>query len=202
MADPYNPLDKANLGKLVVDALLALPAVPINKLEPFSGAGIYAIYYHGTFEPYLRLANAFGTQNETPIYVGKAVPNGARRGASLTVSSMGRVLFRRILQHRDSLEAASNLSADDFSVRYLMVDDIWIPLGESLLISTFRPVWNQLVDGFGNHDPGAGRYGGLSPLWDLLHPGRAWAHKCKPRLERREDVELQIVAYLENTLLS
>jgi Eco29kI restriction endonuclease len=196
MAEPYNPLDKLNLGRSVVEAMLALPATPLPQLEPFDGAGIYAIYYHGTFPPYAALTAAFGSPNEAPIYVGKAVPSGARRGASLTASAKGRYLFRRISEHRDSLEAATNLLVDDFSVRSLVVDDIWIPLGESLLISTFRPVWNQLIDGFGNHDPGAGRYAGLRPLWDLLHPGREWADRCQQRLESREDVERLIAQFL------
>lgn len=196
MAEPYNPLDKLNLGRSVVEAMLALPAVPLPQLEPFNGAGIYAIYYHGPHAPYAALAAAFGAPSETPIYVGKAVPSGARRGASLTASAKGRYLFRRITEHRDSLDAATNLVIGDFSVRYLVVDDIWIPLGESLLISTFRPVWNQLIDGFGNHDPGAGRYAGLRPLWDLLHPGREWANRCQPRPELREDIERLVAGFL------
>jgi len=196
MAEPYNPLDKLNLGRSVVEAMLALPAIPLLQLEPFDGAGIYAIYYHGPFPPYAALTAVFGSLSEAPIYVGKAVPSGARRGASLTASAKGRYLFRRISEHRDSLEAATNLASGDFSVRYLVVDDIWIPLGESLLISTFRPVWNQLIDGFGNHDPGAGRYAGLKPLWDLLHPGREWVDRCQQRPELREDVERLIAQFL------
>jgi hypothetical protein len=51
-------------------------------------------------------------------------------------------------------------------------------LGESLLIQRHRPVWNSVIDGFGNHDPGAGRRKGAMPSWDTLHPGRSWADKC------------------------
>ena len=40
---PYNPLDKLNLGESVADALLAKEKVLLNSIEPFSGAGIYAI---------------------------------------------------------------------------------------------------------------------------------------------------------------
>ena len=71
------------------------------------------------------------------------------------------------------MEATTNLGVEDFVVKYLTVDEIWIPLGESLLIATFKPVWNQLLDAFGNHDPGAGRAAGMRPLWDTLQPGRA-----------------------------
>lgn len=54
-----------------------------------------------------------------------------------------------------------------------------IPLGESLLIERFQPLWNVVVDGFGNHDPGSGRYSGQRPLWDMVHPGRPWAERLR-----------------------
>ena len=84
-------------------------------------------------------------------------------------------LYQRIRQHRDSLTAAENLAADDFYVRYLVVEPLFISLGESLLISKFMPVWNRALDGFGNHDPGAGRRQQARSPWDTLHPGRQWA---------------------------
>ncbi len=199
MAEAYNPLDKLNLGKSVVEALLVLPSTSLETVAPFEGAGIYAIYYHGAFEPYQAIAERGVSAMETPIYVGKAVPSGARKGANLTTTSAGRWLFNRISEHRDSIKAAQNLDVGDFSVRYLVVDDIWIPLGEALLISTFNPVWNRLIDGFGNHDPGAGRYNGLRPLWDVLHPGRAWADRCKPRSETREEIGRRIIDYFSAT---
>ncbi len=34
------------------------------------------------------------------------------------------------------------------------------------------------MDGFGNHDPGSGRYEQAKSDWDVIHPGRAWAEKC------------------------
>src|SRR5690349_4428966 len=55
-----------------------------------------------------------------------------------------------------------------------------IPLGESILIQRFNPVWNQAVDGFGNHDPGSGRHKQKRSAWDAIHPGRAWASKLQP----------------------
>ncbi len=32
---------------------------------------------------------------------------------------------------------------------------------------------NKIIDGFGNHDPGKGRYNQLRSRWDKLHPGRS-----------------------------
>ncbi|MEX1196232.1 MAG: Eco29kI family restriction endonuclease, partial [Pseudohongiellaceae bacterium] len=86
----------------------------------------------------------------------------------------------------------------DFHCRYLVVDDIWIPLGESLLIAKFNPVWNVVIDGFGNHDPGKGRHKGMRPRWDVLHPGRSWADKCEPRPESASQIVGEIADYLRN----
>jgi len=35
-------------------------------------------------------------------------------------------------------------------VRYLVLKDFFIPLCESLLIDRYEPIWNKLIDGFGN----------------------------------------------------
>jgi hypothetical protein len=70
-------------------------------------------------------------------------------------------------------------------------------LGETLLIAKFKPLWNMSIEGFGNHDPGAGRYGGLRPLWDVLHPGRAWAEKCKMRPETAADLGKRAAEFLK-----
>lgn len=192
MPDLYNPLDKINLGKSVVDALLAQPSTALAALPSFTGAGIYALYYHGNFPAYAQISRNPNGEDAKPIYAGKAVPAGSRKGASLTASNNSSALWKRISEHRDTIteieRGSANLKLEDFSVRYLVVDDIWIPLGESLLISNFNPVWNRLIDGFGNHDPGAGRYNGLRPLWDVLHPGRSWAPKCKERSELVEQI--------------
>ncbi len=91
---------------------------------------------------------------------------------------------------------ATNLKIEDFHCRYLVLDDIWIPLGESLIISRFQPLWNLCLEGFGNHDPGAGRYGGKRPRWDEIHPGREWATRCKPRDESRDDIVNDVRDYM------
>lgn len=200
-AEVYNPLDKLNLGKSVAEALLKQPAHPLGEIPPFEGAGIYVLYYRGPFPAYAPIAEANQDEARWPIYIGKAIPSGGRKGASLTASARGRPLFNRLAEHRDSIRdvenAGGNLAVADFQARYLTVDDIWIPLGESLLIARFRPIWNRVLDGFGNHDPGKGRYNGLRPLWDHLHPGRGWAIRCAERTETSEDIRQRIKDYLE-----
>ncbi|MDP1607407.1 MAG: Eco29kI family restriction endonuclease [Rhodocyclaceae bacterium] len=194
---PFNPLDKTNLGASVADALLARPAMPLGELAEFHGAGVYALYYGGKFKPYAVLTALNAEGQHAPIYVGKAVPAGARKGGVLDPKP-GRVLFRRLVEHAVSIRATSNLNIADFHCRFLVVDDIWIPLGESLLIARFSPIWNSLIDGFGNHDPGSGRHAGMRPRWDVLHPGRPWAANCQERKESAKDIERDVASFLAN----
>ncbi len=173
---PYNPLDKRNLGESATRAMLQ---TKIHKLPPteFSGSGIYAIYYNGDFVPYIGISKSNSDGNFTlPIYVGKAIPAGGRKG-KFDYSVRGNSLYRRLCEHAESIKAASNLDIEDFFCRYLVVDDIWIPLAESLLISMFSPLWNIDIEGFGNHDPGKGRYAQSPSAWDVIHPGREWAKR-------------------------
>lgn len=196
---PFNPLDKKNLGASVAEAMLASKVHPLDQLPEFKGAGVYAIYYSGPFPAYAEIARRNqGGRFTAPIYVGKAVPAGARKGGGAAAGTVGKPLLNRLTEHAESIRAVDGLKVEDFSCRFLVVDDIWIPLGESLLIARFSPVWNALIDGFGNHDPGSGRYNGMRPRWDVLHPGRAWAAKCKERLECANDIERDVEAYLRN----
>jgi hypothetical protein len=192
---PFNPLDKKNLGASIAIAMLTRPARQLGELPRFDGAGIYAIYYTGEFHAYRKLVE-YNKNSSLPIYVGKAVPAGARKGGRPAAGQIGQPLYNRLNEHADSIRASENLDITDFSCRYLVVDDIWIPLGESLLIARFAPIWNTLIDGFGNHDPGRGRYGGMRPRCDVLHPGRTWASRCQERPEDAEDIKRDIETYL------
>ncbi len=155
---PYNPLEKKNLGISVADALLQRPLGPLPPAEPFIAAGIYALYYNGNFPAYKTISLKYREdKKETPIYVGKAIPKGGRKGVENALSA-GPVLYNRLVEHAESIRAAQNIEVVDFLCCYLAVDDIWIPLGENLMIQMFAPVWNLVLEGFGNHDPGAGRY--------------------------------------------
>ena len=197
--EPYNPLDKKNLGESIADAMLKGPARPLGELEVFSGAGIYALYYEGDFEAYRNLVEKNKTNEiQIPIYVGKAVQQGSRKGDLWLNRDPGPALFKRLGEHAASIREVENLRIEDFKCRYLVVDDIWIPLGESLLISKFSPVWNKVLDGFGGHNPGTGRYNGQCPKWDTVHPGRWWTSKLsKKNPETKEQLIEKIKEYLE-----
>jgi hypothetical protein len=194
---PFNPLDKRNLGESVANALLTRHVAPLDRLEPFVGAGVYALYYTGPFPAYRAIAaRNRGEAWGLPIYVGKAVPAGSRKGGMGLGDNPGQVLYKRLREHLESIQATDNLDAADFGCRHLAVDDIWIPLGESLLIARFSPLWNTLIDGFGNHDPGKGRHAGLRPRWDTLHPGRPWAARLQPRDEDASAIQREIAEIL------
>lgn len=193
---PFNPLDKRNLGESVADALLE---TSVQKLppEPFIGAGVYALYYTGSLSVYQELTAA--NQSDRfgyPIYVGKAVPAGARKGGLGLEVEHGQALQKRLTEHAESIKSVRNLDLNDFYCRFLVVDDIWIPLAESMLIERFKPVWNRVLDGFGNHDPGSGRHSGKMPPWDCLHPGREWATRLQPCAFTREELEERVINYL------
>ena len=190
---PFNPLDKLNLGKSLADALLKMPLSTLPPDGKFNGAGIYAIYYAGAFAPYAPLAaKNQGDDPVGPIYIGKAVPPGARKGGFGLGADPGNALLKRLREHAKSINEATNLQLADFSCRYLVCDDIWIPLGEALLIARFQPPWNVLIEGFGIHTPGKGRKKQVRSKWDTVHMGRTLA-KGLPANPMNENKVLKLI---------
>jgi len=191
--EPFDPLARPNLAASAAEALLETDPEPMEGLEPFWGAGVYAIYYTGDYAPYAWLKEAnTNDQWRAPLYVGKAIPSGGRKGGMGMEPPRGKFLFNRLNQHAESVRAVENLDIADFHARFLVVIDIFIPLIENLLISRFSPIWNNPVEGFGNHDPGAGRRKGMRPRWDVLHPGRHWAELCGKRPETQEGIAREV----------
>ena len=198
---PYNPLDKVNLAQSIANALLETPAVPLAQLDAFDGAGVYVIYYKGDFAPYSPMKVANAVTPTLPIYVGKAIPRGGRKGGLSADASVGRALFPRLSKHAASISSCNNLDIADFMVRFLIVDDIWIPLGENMLIEEFKPLWNRVIDGFGNNDPGGRRANQYRSPWDVLHPGRPWAEKLADNPVSIADLEKNISDYFAGTAI-
>jgi Eco29kI restriction endonuclease len=170
------------LENLLKDAIRFFNGTPVYNLPPpknFIGSGIYAIYYTGSFELYSPLAAVNRIRYELPIYVGKAIPSGSRRGQS---GKEGSSLYKRLGEHAKSIQAVENLDLADFHCRFVIIpheEDALIPPIESAIIKQYNPLWNTCVDGFGNHDPGGGRYDQARSQWDVIHPGRRWAEKLK-----------------------
>lgn len=181
----YNPLSVDELGR---NAARALMEYPLNDLPPqksFEGCGVYTLHYVGYFSAYA------GIDQEYPIYVGKADPPRKRQGRART---HGRTpaLYRRLMKHAESLESAKNLRLHDFRCRWLVLDAVWIGLTEQVLIAEYSPIWNVAVEGFGNNDPGKGRWNQKKSQWDTLHPGRQWANNLQDSIETAADIVSRI----------
>ncbi len=186
----FNPLAYGSIQESLFQALMSSEVIPLSEVTQFEGNGVYALFYRGGFPAYRALT--LNDASDVPIYVGKAAPS-ARKGEELTEAQLlgaygGTAPFTRMKNHRASIEAASNLKVEDFDVRLLVLSYIWVPLAETSVISRCQPLWNTVVDGFGNHDPGKGRKNSVRPRWDTLHPGRAWAAKLVDRGESQEDI--------------
>lgn len=189
---PYNPLDYDNLTANCVRELLTRGPVPLPIAPEFSGAGVYALFYVGDFTLYEPIRSPDASH---PIYVGKAVPPGGRKGA-IGMGGAGKALFRRLQEHAASIQAADNLRLEHFRCRYLVVEPLWIVMAERFLIDNFRPLWNVCLEGFGNHDPGSGRHQGEITWWDALHPGRPWSARLR-QTKTAADAETRARAFLQ-----
>jgi hypothetical protein len=69
---------------------------------------------------------------------------------------------------------------------------------EAALIKLNQPLWNVAIDGFGNHDPGRGRYEQAKSDWDLIHPGRPWAERCNDTPKGKSVIAANIERHFNN----
>ena len=172
-------------SELVKDAIRFFNGTPVHTLPPpesFHGTGVYAIYYTGKNPAYKKYAELNRLSYSYPIYVGKAVPKGWRQArVSDSQPSQSKGLFNHLREHSRSIGIAQGLELQDFMCRFVIFEgassDI-ISTIEAALIKLNMPLWNTAIDGFGNHDPGRGRYEQAKSDWDEIHPGRVWADKC------------------------
>ena len=79
--------------------------------------------------------------------------------------------------------------------------DLVVPV-EATLIRRYKPLWNVIVDGFGNHDPGAGRYNQAKSGWDVLHPGRIWAERLTGVEPNLSNIIIKVQSHLAGLELS
>jgi hypothetical protein len=165
--DPTNP---HVIGELIGRTLLLQQAQPLATIGRFYGSGVYAIYYRGGFPAYRPIS---GTEN--PLYVGKADPSIPN---AQTVQQQGNGLSTRLLDHKRSIAAVTNIRLEDFDCRYLVVKSAWQETAEDYLIALFKPIWNnetRICYGFGKHGDAAKTRANRRSPWDTLHPGRKWA---------------------------
>lgn len=173
--DLYDPLTYENLMMGLVVSFEKQETLPLceDSIRDIRGPGIYSLYYSGELLIYKSIKNACNR----PIYVGKAVPPGSRKGDAIDIYHPS--LRSRIRQHLRSIEQVRDLEASEFTFRSLAVEPVWITLAERFLIDHYTPVWNRCIEGFGIHDPGRGRHQGEKSWWDTLHPGRPFAENLQ-----------------------
>ena len=73
--------------------------------------------------------------------------------------------------------------------RVLATPSPHVGMAERFAIDHYKPVWNRCLDGFGDHDPGSGRYNGEKSWWDTMHPGRGWADNLRQVKTLEEAIE-------------
>lgn len=187
----YGIVDKA------IRFLIQSPVCSLPPPSQFIGSGVYALYYVGDSPLYARLVRLNRQGYVLPIYVGRTVPPGWR--AARVKRSETPDLYRRLGEHARSVEQVG-LSSGDFRCQFMILSgtegDLVVPV-EAELIRRFRPLWNSVVDGFGNHDPGRGRSNQARSEWDVLHPERSWADRLTGQSPRREDILKRVEQYLD-----
>jgi hypothetical protein len=171
--------------ELVKDAVRFFNGTPVHNLPPpetFLGTGVYALYYIGQNPLYERYAELNRLAYSYPIYVGKAVPKGWRQSrVSDSALTQSRELHNRLREHSRSITVGAELSIEGFMCRFVIFENAasdMISTIEAALIKLNQPLWNVTIDGFGNHDPGRGRYEQAKSDWDVIHSGRPWAERC------------------------
>ena len=167
----FNPFPE-NITDILISAfesriLESLPPEEIGK-----GAGVYGLYYTGKSKIY----NAFNEHLERlPLYIGKAVIPGGRKGGGDKEASHQNYIVRRLREHARTISQAENLKPEDFRCRWLFVVPEFVNAAEAILIDHYQPLWNCVISGFGIHTPGSGRNKQARSDWDMLHPGRGFA---------------------------
>ncbi len=189
--------------KLLDDATRFFSGTPVHALPPpekFSGSGVYAIYCIATEGIYQKFGNEVNKYAyQVPIYVGKAVPQGWRQSREIRMSTISNTLFARLRQHARSIEEGAGLKLEDFACRFMILEGDVASLTaavESALIALYSPLWNSVIDGFGNHDPGKERKSGRISQWDTLHPGRKWASAMTGERPLRQAILKRIKDYM------
>jgi len=193
----------AEFRTVVAEAISFFNHTPVHSLPPpeaFEGEGVYALYYVGRLKLYVPIALANRSEAVVPIYVGKAVPEGWRTARSGSRDARNPTLHRRLSEHAKSIRQGKGLSQRGFTCRFMILEgdesDL-ISTVEAELIRRYNPLWNSTIDGFGNHDPGSGRYAQAPSEWDVLHPGRAWAAKLTGKRPNLRSIVVKIREALE-----
>jgi len=195
----------SDFEEIVKDTIRFFNGTPVYKIPPpvrFHGTGVYAIYSIGKTGIYKKFHEINRTSFDVPIYVGKAVPRGWRQARIPSASNnLSYELYGRLAEHAKSIFCGDGLNLDDFYCRFIILENresTLIGTVEASMIKKYRPIWNSFIDGFGNHDPGSGRYEQAKSDWDVCHPGRVWAEKCLGKHGDREQLLNSIEQFMNS----
>jgi len=193
--------------EIIKDTIRFFNGTPVLSMPPpekFHGTGVYAIYCIAKTGLYKKYNQINRTSYHAPIYVGKAVPKGWRQARpNHSSDEKSYELHGRIREHSRSIEIGEGLSLENFRCRMMILEDAasdLIGTIEAALIRNYRPLWNCLVDGFGNHDPGSGRYEQAKSDWDVCHPGRLWAEKCQGNHHGQKQLTTKIQGFMKSLI--
>ncbi len=166
----FNPF-KSDVRELLVSAFEKQPLLSLPPTSVDPGCGVYALYYLGGHKAYSALSNP----KAIPIYVGKAVFPGGRKGGGDSTKTVSNFVTKRLKEHAKTIASSPTLNLKDFECRWLLVVPEFTNAAEAILIDHYKPVWNKFISGFGIHQPGGGRLKQARSDWDMLHPGRTFA---------------------------
>lgn len=197
----FNAPELAGIVKRAIDFFSNTPLYEFPPRTRMHGTGVYGLYYFGDFPPYAPIAEKNRLDGSQPIYIGQAANPGRRTG----IEGNARSIWARLVQHAGSIRMVQNLNMEDFKCRFMFLENDehdLIGAVETGLIKAFRPLWNsRIVDGFGNHDPGKGRYNQQPSQWDTLHPGRLWVKNLVGESRDPVVVAADIKRFLEKSQL-
>ena len=169
----------------LAQGLLQKGPYSLVNMPSFEGNGIYAIYYHGDESLYEPLRSPGST---CPIYIGKAAQCGIRSALAV-----------RLRDHIQSIRA-TNIGVENLSFRFVCLPPNLIEFAESNLISTYQPLWNVCLLGFGRRvgqRESSARPEQYVSRWDTLHSGRPTVSE-RPR--EVEEVETEVRAAIPGIL--
>lgn len=187
----FNPF-KANVRELLVDSFEKQPLLNLPPASVEMGCGVYALYYIGKHKAYSSLVQS----KKYPIYVGKAVVPGGRKGGGDQTKISSNFVIRRLREHAKTIAASPTLDLKDFVCRWFLVVPEFTNAAEAILIDHYKPIWNKFISGFGIHSPGSGRLKQARSDWDMLHPGRSFAEKL-PKGRSAELIEKSLADHFK-----
>lgn len=194
----------AEFAEIVKDAVRFFNGTPVHQLPPparFSGTGVYALYYIGRKGTYRKYGALNRTSYSHPIYVGKAVPKGWRQSrVADDPEAQSSELRSRLAEHSKNIDTVTGIELADFMCRFVILEGAasdMIGTIEAALIKLHKPLWNNRMDGFGNHTPGEGRFKQAKSDWDVIHVGRTWAEKCTGVPSTPADILKSVALHLD-----